>query len=143
MFIGEFIHNMDAKGRLNIPTKYRDELGESFYITKGLDNSLFVFTNDEWSKFEDKLSKLPLTNKNARAFVRIFYSGATECKLDKQGRILIPQSLREHARIDKETIVIGAGTRIEIWASEVWDSYNNPENISYDDIAEHMADLGI
>ncbi len=86
---------------------------------------------------------LPLTNRNARAFVRIFYAGATACSLDSQGRVLIPQTLREHAKIEKEVMIIGVGTRVEVWAKDEWNRYNDPENISYDEIAEHMADLGI
>lgn len=143
MFIGEFIHAVDVKGRLSMPAKFREDLGEAFYVTKGLDQCLFVFPKDEWAVFEDKLKALPLTNKNARAFVRMFFAGASECSFDKQGRILIPQSLRDHALMDKEAVVIGVGQRIEIWSTTAWEAYNNPDNISYDEIAEHMADLGI
>ncbi len=143
MFIGEYTHTVDVKGRLNIPSKFRETLGEKFFLTKGLDNCLFVFPEDEWVKFEEKLKTLPLTNKNARAFGRIFFSGATECSIDKQGRINIPQNLRDHAQLIKDAIVIGVASRIEIWGRDAWDTYNNPENISYDDIAEQMADLGI
>lgn len=143
MFIGEFTHALDAKGRVSIPSKFRESLGELFYITKGLDNCLFVFPEEEWKLFEEKLKALPMTNKNARAFVRLFFSGASECELDKQGRILIPQTLREHASIEREAVIIGTGTRIEIWSQEGWTGYIDPENIDYDEIAEHMADLGI
>ena len=143
MFIGEFTHALDAKGRVSIPSKFREALGEQFYITKGLDNCLFVFPKDEWQLFEEKLKSLPMTNKNARAFVRLFFSGASECELDKQGRILIPQTLREHAGIEREAVIIGTGTRIEVWSQEGWNGYIDPENIDYDEIAEHMADLGI
>ena len=143
MFIGEYKHNSDKKGRINVPAKFRDELGETFYLTKGLDNSLFCFPENEWKVFEDKLKGLPITNKNARAFVRLFFAGATACSLDNQGRILIPQLLREHARIEKEVMIIGVGTRVEIWAQDEWNNYTHPDNISYDEIAEHMAELGI
>jgi MraZ protein len=143
MFIGEFTHALDAKGRVSMPSKFREALGELFYITKGLDNCLFVFPKDEWQLFEEKLKALPMTNKNARAFVRLFFSGASECELDKQGRILIPQTLREHAGIEREAVIIGTGTRIEVWSQEGWNGYIDPENIDYDEIAEHMADLGI
>ena len=118
MFIGEYAHSVDPKGRLNIPAKFREKLGEIFYVTKGLDKCLFIFPADEWRIFEEKLKTLPLTNKNARAFVRLFFSGATECSLDKQGRINIPQTLRTHGEIQKEVNVIGVGTRIEIWSSD-------------------------
>lgn len=143
MFIGEFTHAVDIKGRMSMPAKFRENLGEAFYITKGLDHCLFVFPENEWKVFEEKLKGLPLTNKNARAFVRIFFSGATEGSFDKQGRILVPQSLREYAEMDKEVVVIGVGQRIEIWSTAQWEKYNDPENISYDDIAEQMEDLGI
>jgi MraZ protein len=143
MFIGEFSHAVDVKGRMSMPAKFRENLGESFFITKGLDHCLFVFPESEWRLFEEKLKTLPLTNKNARAFVRMFFAGATEGSFDKQGRILVPQTLREHADIDKEVTVIGVGERIEIWSNTNWESYNDPENISYDEIAEQMAELGI
>lgn len=143
MFIGEFTHALDAKGRVSIPSKFREALGDVFYITKGLDNCLFVFPKEEWVLFEEKLKALPMTNKNARAFVRLFFSGASECELDKQGRILIPQPLREHAGIEREAVIIGTGTRLEVWSQEGWTRYIDPENIDYDEIAEHMAELGI
>jgi MraZ protein len=143
VFIGEFNHSMDPKGRISMPSKFRDELGETFYITKGLDNCLFVFPIEEWQLFEEKLKALPMTNKNARAFVRLFFSGASECAFDKQGRILIPQPLRDHAGIDREAVIIGTGTRVEIWSQNGWNGYIDPENIDYNEIAEHMADLGI
>lgn len=143
MFIGEFTHALDAKGRVSIPSKFREALGDLFYITKGLDNCLFIFPKEEWVLFEEKLKALPMTNKNARAFVRLFFSGASECELDKQGRILIPQPLREHAGIEREAVIIGTGTRLEVWSQEGWTRYIDPENIDYDEIAEHMAELGI
>ena len=143
MFIGEYIHTIDKKRRINIPSKFRESLGERFFITKGLDNCLFVFPENEWNIFEDKLKNLPLTNKNARAFVRLFFSGATECSLDKQGRVTLPQTLRDYSVLEKEVAIIGVSTRIEIWSKSNWDNYNDSANISYDDIAEKMAELGI
>ncbi len=143
MFIGEYNHTVDAKGRMNVPAKFREDLGERFYITKGLDNCLFMFPESEWRVFEEKLKALPLTNRNARAFVRLFFAGATECTLDKQGRVNIPQPLRVHGQLEKEVIVIGVGTRVELWSETNWNAYNDPDNISYDDIAEQMAELGI
>lgn len=143
MFIGEYQHSLDNKGRLIVPSKFRDELGEAFVITKGLDNCLFVYPKDEWKILEEKLKLLPLTRKDARAFVRFFFSGATECDLDKQGRILIPANLREHCKIDKEAVIIGVSNRVEIWSKEEWDLYNDDENLSYDAIAEKMGELGI
>lgn len=143
MFIGEFNHTVDTKGRINIPAKFREQLNETFFITKGLDECLFVFPENEWRVFEEKLKGLPLTNRNARAFVRLFFAGATECSFDKQGRITVPGTLREYAHLEKEVKVIGVGTRVEVWSNQTWDNYSDPENISYDEIAEQMAELGI
>ncbi len=143
MFIGEYYHSLDKKGRVIIPSKLRDELGEVFVMTKGLDNCLFVYPLEEWKNFEDKLKKLPLTSKNARAFVRFFFSGATECSLDKQGRVLIPSNLRKHSYLEKEAVIIGVSNRLEIWDNDNWLKYNDDDNLSYDDIAEKMAELGI
>lgn len=143
MFIGEYQHTLDSKGRLIIPSKFRDELGYEFVITKGLDNCLFVYPQEEWKIVEDKLKALPLTNRDARAFIRFFFSGANESNLDKQGRVLIPTNLREHSKIDKEAIIIGVSTRLEIWSKDLWEAYIDEDNLSYDSIAERMAELGI
>lgn len=143
MLIGEYEHSLDAKGRLIMPAKLRTDMGEKFIITKGLDGCLFVFSQNEWSNFESKLKELPLTNKNARDFVRFFLSGATECEIDKQGRFLLVSTLRAYAEIIKEVIIIGVGTRLEIWEKEKWKKYNSTENISADTIAENMTILGI
>ena len=143
MLIGEYEHSLDAKGRLIMPAKLRTDTGEKFIITKGLDGCLFVFSQNEWSNFESKLKELPLTNKNARDFVRFFLSGATECEIDKQGRFLLVNTLREYAEITKEVIIIGVGTRLEIWNKDKWKKYNSNENISADTIAENMTMLGI
>ena len=143
MLIGEYEHSLDVKGRLIMPAKIREDIGEKFIITKGLDGCLFGFSQKEWANFEEKLKTLPLTNKNARDFVRFFLSGATECEIDKQGRFLITSNLREYANMDKEIIIIGVGTRIEIWNREKWKNYNSDENISADIIAENMTMLGI
>jgi MraZ protein len=128
---------------LSIPAKFREKLGEHFYITKGLDHCLFVFSIEEWSIFEAKLKELPLSNKKARMFARSFFAGATECELDKQGRVLLPQTLREHANIDKDVYINGAGSRIEIWDSATWESYNDFMTANMDDLAEDMEELGI
>lgn len=143
MFIGEYQHTLDSKGRIIIPSKLREELGESFVMTKGLDNCLFVYPKSEWVILEEKLKTLPLTNKDARAFIRFFFAGASECGLDKQGRALIPSNLREHSKLEKDVVVIGVSTRIEIWSKKEWDDYNDDENLSYENIAETMAELGI
>ena len=136
MLIGEYEHSLDVKGRLILPAKIREDMGDKFIVTKG-------FSQNEWTNFEEKLKTLPLTNKNARDFVRFFLSGATECEIDKQGRFLIAGNLREYANLEKDAIIIGVGTRIEIWNREKWKSYNSDENISADEIAENMTMLGI
>ncbi|HOR85808.1 MAG TPA: division/cell wall cluster transcriptional repressor MraZ [Bacillota bacterium] len=143
MFIGEYQHTLDAKNRVIMPSKFREKLGESFVMTKGLDNCLFIYSSQEWNVVEDKLKSLPMTNKDARAFVRFFFAGACECELDKQGRILMPNNLKEYARIDKELVIIGVSTRIEIWSREEWNKFNSDANISYEDVAEKMSQLGI
>ena len=143
MLIGEYEHSLDAKGRLIMPAKLREDMGEKFIITKGLDGCLFGFSQNEWTNFEEKLKTLPLTNKNARDFVRFFLSGAIECELDKQGRFLIASNLREYANMGKDVAIIGVGTRLEIWDREKWKAYNSDENISADEIAENMTMLGI
>ncbi len=143
MFIGEYQHTLDPKNRVIMPSKFREKLGDSFVMTKGLDNCLFVYSSEEWSIVEDKLKTLPMTNKDARAFVRFFFAGACECELDKQGRILMPNNLKEYAKIDKELVIIGVSTRIEIWSRDEWNKFNNDANISYEDVAEKMSQLGI
>lgn len=143
MLIGEFEHSLDAKGRLIMPAKLREDMGEKFIITKGLDGCLFGFSQNEWTNFEEKLKTLPLTNKNARDFVRFFLSGAIECEIDKQGRFLIASNLREYSNLEKDSVIIGVGTRIEIWNRDKWKQYNSDENISADEIAENMTMLGI
>ena len=143
MLIGEFEHSLDAKGRLIMPAKLRESIGDSFVITKGLDGCLFAFSKTEWTNFEEKLKALPLSNRNSREFTRFFLSGATECEIDKQGRFLIPTNLRDSAGLTKEVVIIGVGTRIEFWDKEKWNNYNSDENISVEDIAENMTILGI
>ena len=142
MFIGEYNHSLDTKNRIIIPAKFRDELGKNCVLTKGLDGCLYVYPKSQWEVLQKKLETLPLTNKNARAFVRFFFSGAHELELDKQGRTLIPQNLLEYGQIQKEIVSIGVSNRIEIWSKDKWDEYNN-SNIDYDSIAEQMSELGI
>ena len=143
MLIGEYEHSLDVKGRLIMPAKLREDMGEKFIITTGLDGCLFGFSMPEWKQFEDKLKTLPITNKNARNFVRFFLSGATECELDKQGRFLIASKLRAVAALDKDVAIIGAGTRIEIWNKEKWEEHNSEENLSIEEIEKNMEELGI
>ena len=141
MLIGEYEHTIDAKGRLSMPSKLRRDMGEAFIVTKGLDGWLFAFSQEEWKNFETKLKALPLSDRNARNFVRFFLAGATECEIDKQGRFLIPSNLREAGKLEKEAVIIGVGTRLEIWNKDIWNSKD--EEISADEIAENMTLLGI
>ncbi len=141
MFMGEYNHTIDAKGRLIIPSKFREALGDTFVVTKGLDGCLFVYDNEEWNAFEEKLKSLPITNKEARQFVRFFLAGAAEVEVDKQGRILVPNILREFAQINKDVVLIGVASRIEIWSKERFDGITAYEDM--DEIAEHMAELGL
>ncbi len=143
MFFGEYSHNIDDKGRLIIPSKFRESLSGQFVLTKGLDCCLFVFSLDEWEKFEEKLKALPVSDKNARAFTRFFFAGASDCELDRQGRVSVPASLRKYAKISKEVTIIGVSNRLEIWDNQVWQEYNQSEDLDYEDIAENMAMLGI
>ncbi len=143
MFMGEYSHTIDTKGRLIIPSKFREELGETFVVTKGLDGCLFVFSDEEWKAFEIKLKSLPLTNKNARQFARFFVAGATPCELDKQGRILLPATLREFAGLEKDVVLTGMLNRIEIWSKEKWNENNSLDDVAMDEIAEQMTDLGL
>ncbi|MBP3477222.1 MAG: division/cell wall cluster transcriptional repressor MraZ [Lachnospiraceae bacterium] len=141
MFMGEYNHTIDAKGRLIVPSKFRETLGDTFVVTKGLDGCLFVYDNEEWGIFEEKLKSLPITNKEARQFVRFFLAGAAEVEVDKQGRILVPNVLREFAELNKDVVLIGVASRIEIWSKERFDGMAAYEDM--DEIAEHMAELGL
>ena len=143
MLIGEYEHTIDTKGRLIMPSKLKDDIGEKFVITKGLDGCLFVYSQKEWQTFEEKLRTFPLTNKDARALMRFFLAGATECELDKQGRFLIAGNLREFAGLEKEVVVIGVLNKIEIWSKDKWQKYSEEENMEADEIAEKMSNLGI
>ncbi len=141
MFMGEYNHTIDTKGRLIIPSKFRDELGDHFVLTKGLDGCLSIYPAGEWEEFESKLRSLPLTSKNARTFTRFFVAGAATCELDKMGRILVPGTLREYAGLTKDVVLTGNLNRIEVWSKEKW-----IENSSYDDmdsIAEQLTEMGI
>ena len=141
--MGEYQHNIDVKGRLIIPVKFRDALGEEFVITRGLDQCLFGYSMEEWKAIEDKLKTLPLTKKDARAFTRFFFSGATECQLDKQGRINIPAQLVNYAELEKECVILGVSNRIEIWSKHQWEDYFTSSEESFADIAESMVGFDI
>jgi len=141
MFMGEYNHTIDAKGRLIVPSKFRELLGNDFVVTKGLDGCLFVYDKTEWTVFESKLKALPLTNKDARQFVRFFLAGAANVEVDKQGRILVPAVLRDFAAMTKEVVLVGVASRIEIWSKERWAATSTYDDM--EEIAEHMAELGL
>lgn len=143
MFTGEYKHVIDTKNRLSIPAKFRDKLSGLIYITKGFDHCLFVFTEAEWHLFQKKIKSLPLSSAKSRAFTRIFFAGAVECELDKQGRVILPQNLRDHAKLQKDVYVNGAGDRIEIWDACEWEEYTQSMASDMDSLAEEMAGLGI
>ena len=141
MLIGEYHHNIDEKGRLIIPSKFREELGESFIVTKGLDGCLFVYSLSEWEKIVAKLKKLPFTKKDARIFTRFFLASATVCEFDKQGRINISSPLASYANLTKECVIIGVNDRIEIWSKENFDKFLNESMENVTEIAEHLFEV--
>lgn len=141
MFMGEYQHTVDTKGRLIVPSKFREPLLDGFVLTRGLDNCLFGYPLDEWKRLEEKLKALPVTKKDARAFTRFFFSGATEVDIDKQGRINIPASLLSFSKIEKECVVIGVSSRIEIWSKSLWEEYYEQSEQSFNDIAENIIDF--
>lgn len=143
MFMGEYHHSIDNKGRLIVPAKFRDDLGDMFVLTRGLDQCLFGYPLTEWKLLEDKLKGLPLTKKDARAFTRFFFSGATECELDKQGRINVSSPLLQYAGLDKECVILGVSNRIEIWSKDLWEEYFLKSEESFADIAENMIGFDI
>lgn len=140
MFMGEYHHNIDDKARIVLPSKFRDELGGSFVVTRGLEGCLFVYSKVEWAALIERLRKLPFTKKDARAFLRFFLSGATECQADKQGRVALPNPLVSYANLKKECVIIGVNDRLEIWSNEAFLNFfkQNEDNIA--DIAEDLFD---
>ncbi|HIY58293.1 MAG TPA: division/cell wall cluster transcriptional repressor MraZ [Candidatus Tetragenococcus pullicola] len=143
MLMGEFQHSIDAKGRIIVPSKLRDQLGEKFVVTRGLDGCLFGYPLSEWEKLETKLDEMPLSKKDARTFVRFFYSAATECEIDKQGRINIPNTLKNYAELTKSCVIIGVSSRIEIWDENRWMDFSQEAEENFDSIAESMIDFGL
>ena len=141
MFMGRYNHTIDPKGRLSIPSKYREVLGDEFVISKGMDGCLFVYAIEDWKVFEAKLASLPLANAGTRQFARFFLSGAQYVTVDKQGRVLMPQDLREFANLEKDVVLAGTGGRIEIWSLENWEK--NSEQVDINEIAQGIADLGL
>ena len=140
MLIGEYEHSIDTKGRLIMPSKLKDDIGEKFVITKGLDGCLFVYSQKEWQNFEEKLRAFPLTNKDARALMRSFLAGAMECEVDKQGRIQIPAYLKEEVGITKECAVLGVKDHVEIWDAETWKHYYDDANENFEDVADELSE---
>ncbi len=143
MFTGEYQHTIDGKGRVSIPAKVRDDLGESFFLTKGPDRCLFVYTAEEWQRLCVKGKKLSFTNSSSRAFSRLFFSGAMEVEMDKMGRILLPTHLREYASLLKEVIIIGVGSRLEIWDKSAWAAYSDAAADDYEKIVDELADFDV
>lgn len=138
MLMGEYQNSIDAKGRVIVPAKFRDELGYKCVLTKGLDNCLYIYPMSQWEKMQEKFAKLPLTDPKARSFVRYFYASAVECEVDKQGRLTIPPGLRTYAQIDKELVTIGVLERVEIWSKQVYESAENGGNLDPSEFAAQM-----
>ena len=141
MFMGEYNHTIDAKGRLIVPSKFRELLGNEFIVTKGLDGCLCVYPNEEWTRITESIRNLPMNSKDARKLSRFFITGAANCELDKQGRILISPAQREFAELQKDVVVAGVLNRIEIWSRDRWQAENTYDDM--DEIAEHAAELGL
>jgi len=143
MFMGEVHHSIDNKGRIIIPSKFRDDLGSSFVLTRGLDQCIFAYPRAEWTQLEQKLKALPFTKADARAFTRFFFSGACDVELDKQGRIVLPSNLRTFAKLTKECVVLGVSSRVEIWDQSIWESYYAKSEESFNEIAESIVDFDL
>lgn len=141
MFMGEFSHNIDRKGRLIMPAKFREELGEHVVVNRGLDGCLYVYTMEQWAEVYKKLQALPSTNKDARMYQRMMLSKAAECELDSQGRILIPSSLISLAGLEKECLIIGMANHLEIWAQDRWDQLEEEQGDSFEEFAENLSGL--
>ncbi|MFH1192460.1 MAG: division/cell wall cluster transcriptional repressor MraZ [bacterium] len=143
MFIGEYNHNIDDKGRLAVPAKFRGALKKGAVVTRGIDNCLFLYTQEEWNKLAEKLANLPISQANTRAFSRLMLAGAMDVSLDKQGRVILPDYLRKYAGMDKKIIVAGLYNRLEIWDEETWKKYKTGTEKASEEIAEQMGELGV
>ncbi|OGZ00267.1 MAG: cell division/cell wall cluster transcriptional repressor MraZ [Candidatus Liptonbacteria bacterium RIFCSPLOWO2_01_FULL_52_25] len=143
MLLGEHRHNLDAKGRVAIPAKFKDVLAAGAIVTRGLDNCLFIFASKEWEALAAKLTALPLAQANSRAFVRLMLAGAVDASLDNQGRILIPDYLRRYAELKKQVVIAGLMNRVEVWDQEKWEAYKKKTESASDEIAEKLGELGI
>ena len=141
MFLGQYEHTLDEKGRLSLPAKLRDKLGATFIVTKGLDRCLFIYPQDEWENIERRLTELSTTKSDARSFARMFFAGAAECECDKQGRINIPQPLRDHAMLTKDAVILGVGSRVEVWSLDKWREYSEQALENYEKIAEDLETI--
>jgi MraZ protein len=143
MFLGEYRHNLDAKGRVAVPAKFRDKVAAGAIITRGLDNCLFVFGAKEWEALAQKITSLPLAQSNSRAFSRLMLAGAMDVELDAQGRILVPDYLRQYAGLSKQVVVVGVYSRFEIWDASAWEKYKQRTEGAADEVAEKLGELGI
>ena len=143
MFIGEYKHTIDPKNRMTIPSKFQGQLSDGAIITRGLDNCLFIFTNEEWKRVADQIKQQSFTTANARAFSRLMLAGAMDVKLDNQGRILIPGYLSDYAKLGTKVVVAGLYDRLEVWNEDAWEKYKKATESNANDIAEHMSNLGI
>lgn len=143
MLMGEFHHNIDEKRRIIMPSKLREELGNTIIITRGLEECLFIYSKEEWSQIVTKLKTLPFTKKDARSFTRVFLSGATETEFDKQGRIKLPLPLTEYATLLKECVIIGVNDRVEIWSKDNWNTFMNKSKEELADLADHLFETDI
>lgn len=143
MFIGEYQHSLDDKGRLFMPAKFREELGPRFIVTRGFDHCLFAFPLNTWQSLNEQMQKLSLGSPEARAFLRLFFAGAAECEVDRQGRVLLPPYLREHAHLQADCAVIGVSNRVEIWDRALWESFRESAAETYESIAEKLIGTGL
>lgn len=143
MFIGEYLHNLDNKGRLAVPIKFRKDFIKGAVVTRGLDNCLFIYTKSEWQKLADKLATLPISKANTRAFARLMLAGAMDVELDKQGRVILPEYLREFAALKKKAVVAGLYNRLEVWDDAKWQVYKKNTEKDSSDIAEALGEIGV
>jgi len=143
MFIGEYNHNLDAKGRLAVPAKFREKLKEGAVVTRGLDNCLFLYAKEQWEKLAEKLASLPVSQSKARAFSRLMLAGAMDVECDSQGRINLPEYLRKYATLNKKVIVAGLFDRLEIWDEAAWEEYKTKAEEDSTEIAETLGELGV
>ncbi|MDP2631584.1 MAG: division/cell wall cluster transcriptional repressor MraZ [Candidatus Uhrbacteria bacterium] len=143
MFIGEYNHQIDEKGRISVPTKFRNDLVQGAVVTRGLDSSLFLLPLEEWDKLAGSIAGLPLGQANSRAFARLMLAGAMDVNLDKQGRFIVPEFLRKYAGLEKKVVIVGVNTRLELWDEDTWNEYRTKTEQDAESIAEQLGELGI